>query len=72
MLLIKLSAHSIKKISVILLFRREIRKVTYSSYLRGFYMSSMVYLERSTLFATLLSYVLLGYNITPEKVSAEI
>ncbi|PNF43102.1 Cystic fibrosis transmembrane conductance regulator [Cryptotermes secundus] len=46
----------------------EISKVTYSAYLRGFYMSSMVYLERSSLFATLLSYVLLGYNITPQKV----
>lgn len=48
--------------------RREVRRVKYSSYLRGFYLSSMVYLERSTLFATLLSYVLLGNNITPDKV----
>ncbi|XP_021915794.1 multidrug resistance-associated protein 4-like isoform X2 [Zootermopsis nevadensis] len=46
----------------------EISKVTYSSYLRGFYLASIVYLERSTLFATLLTYVLLGYDITPEKV----
>ncbi|PSN33294.1 hypothetical protein C0J52_21150, partial [Blattella germanica] len=48
--------------------RNEISKVTFSSYLRGFYLSSMVYLERSTLFATLLAYVLMGFDITAEKV----
>ncbi|XP_069685044.1 ATP-binding cassette sub-family C member 4-like isoform X2 [Periplaneta americana] len=48
--------------------RKEIQKVTLSAYLRGFYLSSMVYLERSTLFATLLAYVLMGFDITPEKV----
>jgi hypothetical protein len=52
--------------------RNEIHKIAYSSYVRGFYMSSMVYLERSTLFATLLSYVLLGNAITPSKVITEI
>nr|CAD7589685.1 unnamed protein product [Timema genevievae] len=48
--------------------KHEIDVVKQASYLRGVYFSAMVFSERMTLFLTLLSYVLLGNHITPEKV----
>ncbi|XP_066250978.1 ATP-binding cassette sub-family C member 4-like [Euwallacea similis] len=42
---------------------KEISVVSKSSYLRGFYLSNMVFLERLTLCLTLVCYTLLGNNI---------
>ncbi|XP_066141645.1 ATP-binding cassette sub-family C member 4-like [Euwallacea fornicatus] len=42
---------------------KEISVVSKSSYLRGFYLSNMVFLERLTLYLTLVCYTLLGNNI---------
>lgn len=48
--------------------KTEVSDLTKTSYLRGIYCSSMVYLERLTLFLTLMSYSLLGHTITADKV----
>ncbi|XP_050511824.1 ATP-binding cassette sub-family C member 4-like isoform X2 [Diabrotica virgifera virgifera] len=48
--------------------KNEIRCVTLTSYLRGIFASCMVFLERMSLCFTLICYVLLGNNITAEKV----
>ncbi|XP_060517421.1 probable multidrug resistance-associated protein lethal(2)03659 isoform X2 [Cylas formicarius] len=47
---------------------REIKVLTSASYVRGFMLSCMVFIERSTLFLTVVCYVLLGHNITADKV----
>nr|CAD7266221.1 unnamed protein product [Timema shepardi] len=46
----------------------EIDLVRSTSYLRGVYMSFMVFTERTSLFVTLLAYVLLGNIISSDKV----
>ncbi|XP_072393714.1 ATP-binding cassette sub-family C member 4-like isoform X5 [Diabrotica undecimpunctata] len=48
--------------------KKEIRCVTHTSYLRGIFASCMVFMERMSLCFTLICYVLLGNNITAEKV----
>nr|CAD7393054.1 unnamed protein product [Timema cristinae] len=49
-------------------FRSEIDLVRSTSYLRGVYMSFMVFTERTSLFVTLLAYVLLGNTTSSDKV----
>ncbi|XP_074034745.1 ATP-binding cassette sub-family C member 4 isoform X2 [Leptinotarsa decemlineata] len=46
----------------------EIDDITYSSYLRGILLSFMGYSQRTTLFITVMCYVLLGNVITADKV----
>ncbi|EFA04472.2 putative multidrug resistance-associated protein lethal(2)03659-like Protein [Tribolium castaneum] len=48
--------------------KHEIDVVTQASYLRGIYLSCMVFIERTTLFLTITCYVLLGNPITADKV----
>jgi hypothetical protein len=48
--------------------RHEIKVVTSASYLRGLYLSTMVFSERTSLFITLLSYSLMGHHISADKV----
>ncbi|XP_017091987.2 ATP-binding cassette sub-family C member 4 [Drosophila bipectinata] len=48
--------------------RREIQQIRYASYLRGFYLSTMVFTERSTLYITLAAAALMGQNITADFV----
>ncbi|PNF15053.1 Multidrug resistance-associated protein 9 [Cryptotermes secundus] len=50
--------------------RHEIKVVTSASYLRGLYLSTMVFSERTSLFITLLSYSLMGHHISADKVFA--
>ncbi|CAG9768357.1 unnamed protein product [Ceutorhynchus assimilis] len=47
---------------------REISALTTSSYLRGFYSSCNVFIERLTLFLTVVTYSLAGYRITADIV----
>ncbi|XP_012262524.2 ATP-binding cassette sub-family C member 4-like [Athalia rosae] len=44
----------------------EIKLISQTSYLRGFYLSIMVFCERVTLFLTLICFVLLGNPLAPE------
>lgn len=46
--------------------RKEIRQIRWASYIRGINLSIMVFIERSTLFITLLACVLLGEVITAD------
>nr|CAD7590287.1 unnamed protein product [Timema genevievae] len=48
--------------------RTEINVIRKASYLRGLNLSFMVFAERTTLFVTLASFVLMGNHITAEKV----
>ncbi|KAH8278513.1 hypothetical protein KR018_004323 [Drosophila ironensis] len=48
--------------------RREIQQIRYASYLRGFYLSTMVFTERSTLYITLAAAALMGQQITADFV----
>lgn len=48
--------------------RCEIQQIRYASYLRGFYLSTMVFTERSTLYITLAAAALLGQPITADFV----
>lgn len=48
--------------------RREIKQIRYASYLRGFYLSTMVFTERSTLYITIASAVLMGNQISADIV----
>ncbi|XP_068157078.1 ATP-binding cassette sub-family C member 4 [Drosophila tropicalis] len=48
--------------------RREIKQIRYASYLRGFYLSTMVFTERSTLYITLAAAALMGQKITADFV----
>ncbi|XP_066999504.1 ATP-binding cassette sub-family C member 4 [Anabrus simplex] len=50
--------------------KSEIDVVTHMSYVRGYYLSSLVFVERSSLFVTLLSYALMGNTISAYKVFA--
>lgn len=47
--------------------RKEINVITSASYLRGVYLSCSVFIERTTLYLTIITYVLLGNNITADK-----
>lgn len=47
---------------------REIVALTQSSYLRGFFSSCNVFVERFTLFLTVVAYSLVGYRITADMV----
>lgn len=49
--------------------KNEIKCITSASYLRGVYLSFMVFTERLTLYITLLSYSLFGYQVTADIVS---
>lgn len=49
--------------------KNEINCITSASYLRGVYLSFMVFTERLTLYITLLSYSLFGYQVTADIVS---
>lgn len=44
----------------------EMKLISYTSYLRGFYMSIMVFSERVTLYLTLITFVLMGNTLTAE------
>ncbi|CAH1985088.1 unnamed protein product [Acanthoscelides obtectus] len=48
--------------------KSEVNELTKSSYLNGFYNSCMVFLDRLSLFTTIVCYVLLGNSLTPDKV----
>lgn len=48
--------------------RREIKQIRYASYLRGFYLSTMVFTERSTLYITIAAGVFLGSAVTADVV----
>lgn len=48
--------------------RREIKQIRYASYLRGFYLSTMVFTERSTLYITIAAAVLMGNIISADIV----
>ncbi|GAB0088829.1 multidrug resistance-associated protein 4 [Sergentomyia squamirostris] len=48
--------------------RREVKFVRYASYVRGILLSTMVFIERSTLFITIAACVYLGYPITADVV----
>ncbi|EDW66850.1 ATP-binding cassette sub-family C member 4 [Drosophila virilis] len=48
--------------------RCEIQQIRYASYLRGFYLSTMVFTERSTLYITLVAAALMGQQITADFV----
>ncbi|XP_022123996.1 ATP-binding cassette sub-family C member 4 isoform X1 [Pieris rapae] len=48
--------------------KNEINSVTSASYLRGVYLSFMVFTERLTLYITLLSYSLFGFQVTADIV----
>ncbi|PZC86948.1 ATP-binding cassette sub-family C member 4 [Helicoverpa zea] len=48
--------------------KNEIKCITSASYLRGVYLSFMVFTERLTLYITLLSYSLFGYQVTADIV----
>lgn len=48
--------------------KKEIDVLTKASYLRGVFVSCMVFIERTTLYLTIVCYVLLGNVITAEKV----
>lgn len=50
--------------------RLEIKVVTGASYLRGLFLATMVFSERTSLFITLLSYTLMGHHISADKVFA--
>lgn len=45
----------------------EITVLTYASFLRGFNMATFVFTERTTLFFTIMTYVLLGHTISADK-----
>ena len=47
---------------------REVDVLLRSSYLRGFTLASFVFTERTTLYFTIMAYVLLGNNISADKV----
>ncbi|CAK9794749.1 ATP-binding cassette sub-family C member 4 [Anthophora plagiata] len=46
----------------------EIRVLTIASYLRGFTLATFVFTERTTLYFTIMAYVLLGNSISADKV----
>ncbi|KAM3966609.1 ATP-binding cassette subfamily C member 4 isoform 2-T2 [Aphomia sociella] len=46
--------------------KNEIHSITQASYLRGVYLSFMVFTERLTLYITLLSYSLFGFQVTAD------
>ncbi len=48
--------------------KKEIDKIEMSQYLRGFYFSTMVFTERSTLFLAILACIFQGYAITADLV----
>ncbi|PSN41132.1 Multidrug resistance-associated protein 4 [Blattella germanica] len=48
--------------------RYEIKVVTGASYLRGLFLATMVFSERSSLFITLLAYTLMDHQISADKV----
>lgn len=50
--------------------KHEIDVVTKASYLRGVYLSCAVFIERTTLYLTVITYALMGNHITAGKVSS--
>lgn len=50
--------------------KNEIKCITSASYLRGVYLSFMVFTERLSLYITLLTYSLFGYQVTADIVSS--
>ncbi|XP_068086395.1 ATP-binding cassette sub-family C member 4 [Anabrus simplex] len=50
--------------------KREIKVLRAASYLRGVYLAFMVFSERTSLYITVIAYVLLGNHISPDKVFA--
>ncbi|XP_017485264.1 PREDICTED: multidrug resistance-associated protein 4-like [Rhagoletis zephyria] len=48
--------------------RREIKQIRYASYLRGFYLSTMVFTQRSTLYITIATAVLMGNQVSADMV----
>lgn len=51
-----------------LFYRYEIDVLTLMSYLRGFTLATFVFTERTTLYFTLMVYVLFGHSISADKV----
>lgn len=49
-------------------FSHEINILTLTSYLRGFTLASFIFTERTTLYFTIMAYVLRGNNISADKV----
>lgn len=48
--------------------RREVKQIRRASYIRGIFLSTMIFTERSTLFITIAACVYLGYPITADVV----
>ncbi|XP_076255687.1 putative multidrug resistance-associated protein lethal(2)03659 isoform X3 [Rhynchophorus ferrugineus] len=53
---------------IALVRRNEIRAIKNTSYMRGIQLSFIMYSTRMSIFGSILAYVLLGHNITAEKV----
>lgn len=49
-------------------YRYEVDVLTLTSYLRGFTLASFVFTERTTLYFTIMAYVLLGHTVSADKV----
>ncbi|GFG28327.1 hypothetical protein Cfor_09080 [Coptotermes formosanus] len=50
--------------------RKEIKVLTSAAYLKGLFLSTMVFSERTSLFVTLLCYSFMGHHISADKVFA--
>lgn len=48
--------------------RHEIKVLTHAAYLKGLFLSTMVFSERTSLFVTLLCYSIMGHHISADKV----
>jgi hypothetical protein len=48
--------------------RHEIKVLTHAAYLRGIFVSTMVFSERTSLFVTLICYSFMGHHISADKV----
>lgn len=48
--------------------RLEVQQIRYASYIRGINVSTMVFIERSTLFITISACIMMGYSITADIV----
>lgn len=48
--------------------RAEIKQITYASYIKGVYLSFIMFTTRVTVYVTVVAYVLLGNEISAEKV----
>jgi ATP-binding cassette, subfamily C (CFTR/MRP), member 4 len=50
--------------------RAEIKQITYTSYIKGVFLSFIMFTTRVTVYVTVVAYVLLGNRISAEKVKS--